>query len=180
MKKIICLLLMFCMMFTVVCGIAEESAIDKLNDVEKQIYDALLIMLNDFYDPSSVRVMELSNYSNLSMFRESTDEQHKELAGPDTVVVRLSGANRLGGTLNNYYRLCLSDFTTPITESSRKMVDSLRAVGQSTLPYVGNIGDYVELKSSHFLVTNPHKNIGVSSIGNINRALKEYWYILGF
>ena len=168
MKKIICLLLMVVMIFTVVCGIAEESAIDKLEEKEKRIYDALLIMLNNFYDPSSVRVMELRDYTDRSKYRESTLERDKMLAGPDTVIVRLSGANRLGGTLNNYYLLCLSDFTTPYFSSLR-----------TSLTSAGLIGDYAELAPSDSQITRGWK-FSDSSVGNINRALKEHWEILGF
>lgn len=183
-KRCLVALLACIMVLSNICAFAEESAIAKLSDIEKQIYDALLVMLNDFYNPASVRVMELTDYEDRSEYREKyagkiSDDIWATLARPDTVVIRLSGENRLGGTLNNYYMLCLSTWTTPCHESNKTYIKAAQLMGKSTLPYVGNIGDYDELDTSeiHLYTKWPLPD---SAVGNINRALKEHWDILGF
>lgn len=181
MKKILCVLFLLTMMFPVFCGIAEESAIDKLDDFERNIFDSLLIMLKDFKDPSSVRILELPTLLDYS------DSREKYLAGeeidgrPDVVCVRLTGNNSFGGKDSPYFMLCCYTWNEePRTELGKSFVDLRTTYGASmrkAFNYKGTAGDYYEVNEPLMEM----RIIGVEKIiGRINRALKEYWEILGF
>lgn len=178
MKKIMCLLLMLVMMFSTVCGIAEESAIDKLSEFEKSIYDALLIMLNDFKDPSSVRVMEIKGMANHKEEREAYLRGEEIDGAPDTVGIRLTGNNSFGGKNNSYFVLCYYTWNEkPRTERGKSSFSLMAQVGSKNFRYTGIAGDYYETDKQEGYIN--YVDIE-KKIGNINRALKEHWEILGF
>lgn len=160
---------------------AEKSAINKLTEFEKQVYDALLIMLEDFYNPSSVRVLGFVNHDERSKYINS---DVPDLAGVDNIIVHLSAQNRVGGTADGYYLLSLSTTTwDDVNDFVAGCARTRMSINGSTLPFVGTIGDYREateyeckpsLTSSTTLLL-----AGDSIVGNINAALKEHWSSLG-
>lgn len=70
-----------------------KSAIDSLNSDEKLIFDALLIALQDFYNPSQTRVLNVQDpFSDGSACK-----------------IQLQSTNQFGGTTSEYYHLILSN-----------------------------------------------------------------------
>ncbi len=178
MKKIMCVLLMLVMMLSTVYGIAEESAVDKLGKIDKQIYDALLIMLNDFKDPSSVRVMEMKGVSDNQYSREAYLAGEEVDGRPDTVCVRLTGNNSFGGKDNSYFVLCYYTWNEePRTERGKSFVSLMGRAGTKNFNYSGTAGEYYETDKQEGMINFADVE---RRIGNINRALKEHWEILGF
>lgn len=185
MKRIVAVVLMFTMLLTNVVALAEESAIDKLSDFEREVYDALLIMLTDFYNPSEVRILEMDEYQDRSLWRESIEageDGYSTIAGPSTVVLRLSGTNKLGGKLNHYYKLALNDWLTNdgVYEGYIQM-RQIFGLDEFLITCCALAGEYVELPDDYIMGESSFgKVITDTEIGNINRALKEHWSILGF
>lgn len=185
MKKIMCVLLMFITMLSTVYGIAEESAIDKLSEFERSVYDALLIMLNDFKDPSSVRVMTLEHYQEKSYQREKYLAGEDWDGGPDTVIIQLTGNNSFGGKSNARFELCHYTWNEePRTEMGKSFVEFYRSNasalsfhknGGKNFLYLGTAGEYIDATD-----VKGYFSYEAETIGNINRALKAHWEILGF
>lgn len=73
----------------------EVSEYDKLSTLEKGIFDAFIMNANDFYNPSEVRFLGFTTYS------DSTK----------SIYVKIQGTNRLGGTLTKWYSLQVYDNT---------------------------------------------------------------------
>lgn len=143
------------------------SARDSLNETEKQLFDALIEMAKNFYEPSAVKVLEVGDYENNTKW-EGTEYK---TTGSDTVVVRLQGENRVGGTLNHYYRVCIKEGANLMERYSTLPLDEFM------LKYGGKFGEYVELEDSYKIKNDAS---GEFDIGKINRALKEYWEEMGF
>lgn len=186
-KRILSVVLLLAILLTNTVSFAEESAIAQLSDFEKEVYDALLIMLNDFYNPSEVRILEMGEYTDRSSYRENAGEDALSafLAGPSTIVLRLSGTNKLGGTLNHYYMLALNDWMTAETildsvKTLREYELTYTSLSVSVLQKMAMAGEYVEL-ADNYVMKQPEfgKKVTETEIGNINRALKEHWSNLG-
>ncbi|MDD4070714.1 MAG: hypothetical protein PHF05_09765 [Candidatus Izemoplasmatales bacterium] len=73
----------------------EVSEYDKLSTLEKGIFDAFIMNVNDFYNPSEVRFLGFTTYF------DSTK----------SIYVKIQGTNRLGGTLTKWYSLQVYDNT---------------------------------------------------------------------
>ena len=148
------------------------SAIDQLTKVERHLFDALVKMITkDFFEPSAIRVLEVGDYINRNQWGE-----YSTLYGPDTVVVRLQGENRVGGTLNHYYIVCIRAGERP---DSQRSIDSWAGDIETllSLGYKGEVGDYAELSDNYSFKEDA---ADIFNIGRINKALKEYWEDMGF
>ncbi len=180
-----------------------QSPIEALNEQEKQLFDALILITKaDFYEPSAVKVLEIGDYQYRTKYKE--DDSYDLLYGPDTVIVRLQGENRVGGTLNHYYIICInsgeneSSTAQSQIENYRNMiktnqkligVNELQRNGSSKeeaeiieaqiklMKYVAEFGEYIELPDGYEISKDASKDF---DIGNINRALKAYWEEMGF
>ena len=73
----------------------ELSEYDKLTDLEKGIFDAFIMNVNDFYNPSEVRFLGFDSYF------DSTK----------SIRIKIQGTNKLGGTLTKWYQLQVYDNT---------------------------------------------------------------------
>jgi len=62
---------------------------------EQKIYDCIIANINDFYDPASVRVLEVGNYF------EDDDG--------DSVRIKIQAKNKLGGKVTDIYFCMLDD-----------------------------------------------------------------------
>lgn len=78
----------------------ELSEYDKLTDFEKGIFDAFIINVNDFYNPSEVRFLGFSWY----------DDSIK------VIRIKIQGTNKLGVTLTKWYQLQVYDYTLSSSE----------------------------------------------------------------
>lgn len=163
----------------------EPTAREMLNEKEEQLYNSLIkITTADFYEPAQIRVMEIGDYHARSKYTDSD-----VLYGPDTVIVRLQGENRVGGTLNHYYKIVLvgakntSEYGSTMKDlyAAKRLNAILNGEDSSKyeakeLDYSGEIGDYVELQDDYSFEASADD----FNIGNVNRALKEYWEEMGF
>ena len=158
---------------------SEKTAIEQLNEKEKLLFDALCkITKSDFFEPSAIRVLEIGDYRERTRWGKDS-----VLYGPDTIVVRLQGENRVGGTLNHYYLVCIKDGESQTSQDLVKSLKQLEALRggymESILQYSGTVGDYTELSDSYKLEEDL-SNSASWNIGKINKALAEYWENLGF
>jgi hypothetical protein len=86
-KKIVLIIIMFLSFFMLIgCG---SSAYNKLDDFEQDVFNSLLININDFYNPSEIRVIGASEYEDEDGY----------------VFIEIQGTNRIGGTINRWYLL---------------------------------------------------------------------------
>jgi len=146
----------------------KESAIDALSEVERKLFDALIKM--DFYEPSAIRIMEVGEYHNYTKYKG------EPLYGTDTVVVKLQGENRVGGTLNHYYLVCIGEADASIGNDNIRMMITATNDMSFILQYRGKVGEYAELKDGYTL-----KSVSKEfDVGKINNAIKEYWSNKGF
>lgn len=203
MKRTLALLLAFVMCFSLcACGndnsqenITENeelTAREKLTEKEEALFSALIsFVAEDFNAPSEVRLLEVGDYEENS----TGDSENSDWA--DFVVVRLQGQNKLGGTLNNHYLVCVNDtkcwnkadnkpmeFTTAWSDNWREKYE---ATGSKehweemigcllvSMRSGGVIGDYAELLD--YSITTDASDI--FDVGKINKALAEYWEDMG-
>ena len=79
MKKITCVLVLLLMMVVATCSDAEQSAIDKLNDVEKKIYDGLRLFEVDFqffrHDEALLNLFGLRRFKRLLSRRKNQEKE---------------------------------------------------------------------------------------------------------
>lgn len=147
------------------------TAKEQLTEKELALFDALVKMVTrDFYEPSAIRVLEVGDLDERTKWADNADAKDM-LYGPDSVVVRLQGENRVGGTLNNYYRVCI----TAAENMSEFAQSSIK--GNTLFRYKGEVGDYVELENYEGIEEDASD---MFDIGRINKALKEYWEDMGF
>ena len=104
MKKIfgasICFVLL---LFLCSCG---ATPVDELTPDERELYDALLVMSDSFFNPSELRLLDAGD-SAVSYIYE-TEEEERLSGACNSVVVRVQGENKSGGVSNDYYRLNLT------------------------------------------------------------------------
>ena len=153
---------------------APLSARDQLTDLESRLFDALVKMVtDDFYEPSAVRVLEIGDFEERTKWDETS-----LIFGPDTFVVRLQGENRVGGTLNHYYRVCVTAAEN-MTEVAQQSIKTYSLLGDrnSVLDYKGEVGDYAELSDYYSF---EESTTDIFNIARINKALNEYWEEMGF
>jgi len=183
MKRIIAVFVMLCMCLAL-CACANEEAQPTetpaepterptepvITEKEQQLVNYLIDIVTDsFYEPSAVRVLEIGDHVDNTMWRdEGQPESLHEFYGPETIVVRLQGENRIGGTLNHYYRICL---TSAYNEDERELF------AHEVLRYRGEAGQCAQLSDSYEITENASDEY---DIGRINNALKEHWEELGF
>ena len=148
---------------------APATAIDQLTPLEKSLFDALIIMISsDFYEPSSARVLEIGDYE-----ARTNEDPTTSLYGTDTVVVRLQAKNRMGGTLNHYFNICIT-----AAENKTEYAQNLITYTQSAttiLKYKADVGDYVDYE--YYNIEKDASDI--FNISRINEALREYWENIG-
>lgn len=117
MKKIICLLLIVIFTFALSSctnnnndGISNDqpvvspSAYESLSDLEKQLFDAFIKCVDEFYNPSAVRFLQVSSCSIL----DNNVFAH----------IKIQGTNKLGGTLNKWYTLLFSGGSYTLLEQT--------------------------------------------------------------
>lgn len=148
----------------------QSSAIEQLTDLEKKLFDNLISIVSaDFYDPSAVRVLEICNYKN------------DVPTLPHTIAVRLQGETITGGTVNNYFLICMKsgeasdadevlENWASLYDTSHPMYKEQRLINKATE------GEYVQLRDDY---KSYDDNSDIFNITNINNALKEHWENMG-
>ena len=73
-------------------GDGQISAYDNLSELERKFFDAFVESLDDFYNPSEVKILQIDSVIELS-------------DGTVSAIIKIQGTNRLGGTLTKWYEL---------------------------------------------------------------------------
>lgn len=197
MKKTLSLILVLVMCLSL-CACSNESsqeeltAREQLSEKEEALFTAIISFVPEyFYAPADVKLLEVGDYE------ENSSGETENANWADFVVVRLQGQNRLGGTLNNHYLVCINDtkcwnkvkaepfeFTTILSDNPRKRYEATGSKDEwkkmidmllLSMRYGGVVGDYAELLD--YSITTDASDI--FNIGKINRALTEYWEDMG-
>ena len=181
MKRFLACLVVMLALASCIVSYAEEAI-----DYDQMLVDVLIkVTTAEFYEPSAVRVLEIGNFSK---YEYPEDED----CSPWNVMVRLQGENRVGGTLNHYYWLCIKggeatsqkakdamEIEESIISLSAQLGQSLSWVDYMTIQtYRAETGDCVEIDiEGSYSSWEPAEEF---SIKNVNTALKAYWEDLGF
>ena len=123
-----------------------------LNEEEQLIFDALIIAISYFHNPTAVRVISVSDLQGHDGIDNiSTANRYVRL--------RLQATNRMGGTVTSYYRLQLTDRITLVQ------------------PHYGAVmspkGQLQEIRN---VTITPSNTVDISKI---NHTLIQHWYLLG-
>lgn len=147
MKKTLALFLVISVIFSLsACG--KRTPIDELTESELILFDALKIMTKDFFEPGEVKLLEVGDYgvSNENPFEidylaeefdeeydwdayiayeQFLDEVHDDLGYGEFkyITVRIQGENRVGGTLNHYYRIRLDTLPESIVDNPAQFAE---------------------------------------------------------
>lgn len=183
MKKIIATILTMVLLFSCVTALAEE---EQLNEYEQLLVDALIKVSTDyFYEPSAVRVLEIDAFEKTAYYPNVPDSEFY----PWNVFLRIQGENRVGGTLNHYYLLCIksgegSPEKKDYIEANEQLIESKKMLGrdpkfsiQELYRHKAQVGDILDLGDSNW---EKNDEASVFSIKKINKALKAYWEDMGF
>lgn len=121
-----------------------------LTYVEEQVYDKVILMVNEdgFFNPKEVRLLDVV------VKYEYSDIDRKYVDTIDTYYIKVIGTNKVGGTINKCYEIYYSDYSQEWTNYSEACEDI----------YKTGMG-YEQLSSD--------------SVKNINKALQKYWENLG-
>ncbi len=158
---------------------------EQLSAEEERLFSALIqAVTEDFYEPSTVRVFDVWDYDDrtyLEKYKDSDDEYERSMYehyyGPELVTVRLQAENKIGGTVNHYYRLCMTGAENTSDDAKERYRDC-RWLGNlvESLNYSAETGDIVSFGDYY----EPKEEAEEFDVGKINRALKEYWDDKGF
>ena len=197
MKKIIPLLLalVLCLPLCACGGEAEPNvpetteqtkpltAREQLTEREEKLFRCIVAMATDvFFESSAVRVLEVCDYEERTIYKDSGPDSYdyKYLYGPDTVVVRLQGENKLSSIINQYFLVCItsaenkSEYAqTMINNSDNEYVH----YKEKRMEFKAEAGEFAGL-SVHYEANEDASDL--FNIGRINKALKEYWEEMGF
>ena len=121
-----------------------------LTYVEEQVYDKVILMVNEdgFFNPKEVRLLDV-----VVKYKYS-DIDRKYVDTIDTYYIKVIGTNKVGGTINKCYEIYYSDYSQEWTNYEESCEDI----------YKTGMG-YEQLSSDN--------------IKNINKALQKYWENLG-
>ena len=186
MRKIFYVLFL-CIIMSALCACsaeiqkAEETTEENagMSELEEQLFDYIVKMSTEsFFDPSAVRLLEVGDHVKRHRYTPESDHY-----GPDTIVLRLQGENRVGGTTNQHFMVCLTTAQNEafLKSSARELIIYMAKNGDIgdqvyVLTHEGNAGDFVQLKEDYSIVDE----VSYVDVGNINRALAEYWESMGF
>lgn len=123
---------------------------NNLNKVERQTYDRLIdfIETGEFFNPKEVRLLD-------AVVDYEYDDNKREYGDIiEYYYVKISGTNKVSGTINKCYQIYYSDYNNSWT-SWAKDCDVLNKTGRS------------------------YEKLSRKSIKNINNALTDYWKGLG-
>lgn len=157
------------------------TAREQLTVLEEKLFTYLItILTDDFYDPAAARVLEICDYRERTKYENT--EFHDSLFGPDTVVIRIQGENKLTRSGDASLLVCLKSAENT-SDSARSFINAM-SLGSilgndnksSIMKYKATEGEYAVIYS----YDSDADASGTFDIGRINKALKEYWEELGF
>lgn len=162
------------------------TAREQLSAEEERLFSALItVTTENFFEPSAVRVLEVWDYDDRTYwekYKDSNNEvdrsNYEHWYGPELVTVRLQGENRVGGTVNHYYRVCMTGAENT-SDTGKELWEACWWTDQNVraMDYRAETGECVQIDNLHLNLTREAEEFDV---GKINRALKEYWDEKGF
>lgn len=184
-KRLVICLCVLCLLLCPFAALSESATYDDLNDLEKNIFDSLLVMLEDFQNPRNVRLLDMGAYMDMSKYRDPSNELFDLIACADSIGIEVRGYNILFDQFDGYYMLYISDWCHPTKgEENRAFIEKSRPLGAegrilsyySYLYYCekgfyvarGDDGEFGESLKDESLIPD-------ASIDKINSALEAYW-----
>lgn len=179
----------------------DEHSENELTEREQRLLDRLIaITREDFFEPSKVRILEIPIYGGDGVFKHDPDPNRDYYAsGSDEVtttneyaVVRLQGENKVGGTLNHYYAICISERNkkSGVSKSADDLQYDKQYNTEDYCEYDLNAGEYFDLeddyKTTETLLGKKEINwystneSNYFDIGKVNKAFAAYWKDMGF
>ena len=147
-----------------------KRAVELLNEKEKELFEAILIMSDDFVSPSDLRILKIGDYKKRA-------DKNK---GNDVVVLKVQGKNDAGGTQTEYYVLVIKPGSAeedPLIKDgsyTRKewaqMLWGQKSYVNAYIYREGKAGDYYALENYEI-----EEEATELDVGRINNALTEYW-----
>lgn len=127
MKKVtavfLAIIIMLC--FASCAAGKSKTPVDDLSEDELLLFDALKIITQDFYEPGAVRLLEVWEYNVFyQSFYGIWNPAPLENGEFHSVVVRLQGENRVGGTLNHYYIVRLDTLPDYIVDNVEQAIQN--------------------------------------------------------
>lgn len=173
-----------------------QKSENELTEREQRLLNALINMTKeDFYEPSKVRILEIPVYDGSGVYKNDPDPSRDDYASSNNenpflneneyAVVRLQGENKVGGTLNHYYVICMSENNQSHEESFSK-----EYMTQAYCRYSLKNGEYINLGDDYKTIEsftgtkkidwNAVDGSKYFEIGKINKAFAAYWKDMGF
>ena len=112
-------------------GEVEETPIGLLTDKEKILFEALIKMSKDFFEPSEIKILEIGDYSTIVSSQHmdfDTYMNFNNIVGKgesNYIVVKLQGENRVGGTLSHYYAVRLDTVKSFIVDNPQQKIEEV-------------------------------------------------------
>lgn len=131
-------------------AVAETTPLSMLNESERVIYDSLIIGLEHFYNKTEARLMKVTN--------AVYEDDEKTILS--YYIVEISGTNKLGGRISNFYKLMIQD-----PDNRELFTDVL-------ISFDDAYGEASSIMEAIFREAPQHEDFDV---GNINRAIKYHW-----
>ncbi len=153
-----------------------------LNEFEELLYENLINISNSFHNPAAIKLLDVVAYSEGSKLAE----EGSSIQCSDIVLVRLQGENLTGGTVSNYYVICLKE--NEMGEVLRNYEETARTYDRAKdllMGFGGKKGEYYNLGA-----TKPNLDVGSPLLSfvahdyfderKINEKLDDYWGRKGF
>ena len=171
------------------CAMTELSSAEEekqetnasLNELEELLYDNLINISNSFHNPTAIKLLDVVAYSEGSKLAE----EGSEIQCSDIVLVRLQGENLTGGTVSNYYVICLKE--NKMGEVLRNYAETARTYNPAKdllMGFGGKEGEYYNLGDTEPTLDATSALMPFTyeyfNEKKINEKLDDYWASKGF
>lgn len=145
-----------------------KTPIEVLSQEEKEIFEALMIASDKFYNPQSIKVFSVKN---LYGYIDATGQVNVEFDhyGP-RCLIEISADNKAGGSAKKEYILWTSEWGNKEDEIHISFEPQLYHENGTIVEY-----NYLENQK----MAEKERDFEDVDIGNINRALSQHWEDLG-
>ena len=140
----------------------EPTQYEQLNNNEKLIYDSLIININSFHSPSSLRILEIGTYAVVNDEFITDEIVSRDLDDQDHCYLKVQATTKTGKINNKWIKLYLKDYNSE-SQSYKK-------------GYFFEPSLYAGLDLPIFSTKLSEES---ASAANINKALIEHWEEMG-
>ena len=111
----------------------EQTPIELLTEKEKMLFEAVIKMSKDFFEPSGVKILEVGEYheANHYVYAKTSNEDKLGDGLFNLVTVRIQGENRIGGTLSHYYLIRLDTLKETIVDNPQQKQQKIEERAES-------------------------------------------------